>query len=116
MDLLPHGKSSLEGPLKYLAWPLVYLCSKSPIEGAQTTIYCAVEESLSEESGHYYSDCARADPAPQAKDDDDARRLWKVSEQAVGIARLEEKKELFFFLLLLRPKLYCPEAAQNIHV
>ncbi|TKS73423.1 Retinol dehydrogenase 13 [Collichthys lucidus] len=34
--------------------PLVFLI-KSPTEGAQTTIYCAVEESLQNESGLYYS-------------------------------------------------------------
>lgn len=33
--------------------PLMFLI-KSPTEGAQTTIYCAVEESLQSESGLYY--------------------------------------------------------------
>lgn len=33
--------------------PLMFLI-KSPTEGAQTTIYCAVEESLQNESGLYY--------------------------------------------------------------
>ena len=33
--------------------------AKSPKQGAQTTIYCAVDESISHESGHYYKDCKK---------------------------------------------------------
>lgn len=38
---------------KVLFTPFMFLI-KSPTEGAQTTIYCAVEESLQNESGLYY--------------------------------------------------------------
>lgn len=43
---MPLWKRVVFTPLKFLI--------KSPTEGAQTTIYCAVEESLQNESGLYY--------------------------------------------------------------
>ncbi|XP_036950265.1 retinol dehydrogenase 12 [Acanthopagrus latus] len=65
--------------------PFYYLI-KSPWEGAQTTIYCAVDESLENTSGLYYSDCAPKTPAPQALDDAAAKKLWDVSASMVGLA------------------------------
>ncbi|XP_051235398.1 retinol dehydrogenase 11 isoform X2 [Dicentrarchus labrax] len=59
---------------------------KSPWEGAQTTIYCAVDESLANVSGLYYSDCAPKTPAPQALDDAAAKKLWDLSASMVGLA------------------------------
>lgn len=64
--------------------PLMFLI-KSPTEGAQTTIYCAVEESLQNESGLYYSDCALKTAAPQGLDDEAAKKLWDVSASMVGL-------------------------------
>ncbi|XP_036390953.1 retinol dehydrogenase 12 [Megalops cyprinoides] len=65
--------------------PLLLLI-KSPWEGAQTTIYCAVEESLEKTSGLYYSDCAPKEAAPQARDAATAKKLWDVSASMVGLA------------------------------
>ncbi|CAK6951065.1 retinol dehydrogenase 12-like [Scomber scombrus] len=64
--------------------PLLFFI-KSPTEGAQTTIYCAVEESLQEESGLYYSDCAPKTAAPQGRDDEAAKKLWHLSASMVGL-------------------------------
>lgn len=69
---------------RIIALPLMMLI-KTPWEGAQTTIYCAVEESLANESGFYYSDCARKEAAPQAQDDAAAKRLWDLSASMVGL-------------------------------
>ncbi|KPP73165.1 retinol dehydrogenase 12-like, partial [Scleropages formosus] len=60
------------------------LLMKTPWEGAQTSIYCAVTEGLEEKSGCYFSDCAVKEPAPEGKDDLTALRLWEVSAQLVG--------------------------------
>lgn len=57
---------------------------KTPEMGAQTSVYCATEESLTELSGHYFSDCAKTKPASQANDKEAAERLWKMSEELVG--------------------------------
>ncbi|XP_052064363.1 retinol dehydrogenase 12-like isoform X1 [Mytilus californianus] len=58
---------------------------KTPNEGAQTTIYCAVDESLSGETGKYYSDCAKKKPSKEALNDENAKRLWKLSEKMVDL-------------------------------
>ncbi|XP_062402568.1 retinol dehydrogenase 13-like isoform X2 [Sardina pilchardus] len=70
---------------RILYQPFVLLI-KTPTEGAQTTIYCAVEESLANESGLYYSDCERKPVAPQGLDDEAARRLWDVSATMAGLS------------------------------
>ncbi|XP_018537160.1 LOW QUALITY PROTEIN: retinol dehydrogenase 12 [Lates calcarifer] len=58
---------------------------KTPREGAQTTIYCAVAEELHSVSGKHFSDCAPAFVAPQGRSEDTARRLWDVSCELLGI-------------------------------
>ncbi|XP_056268151.1 retinol dehydrogenase 13 [Pseudoliparis swirei] len=64
--------------------PIIMLI-KSPAAGAQTSIYCAVDESQANASGLYYSDCAPKEPAPQALDDAAAKRLWELSASMVGL-------------------------------
>ncbi|KAG1942086.1 retinol dehydrogenase 11 isoform X2 [Pimephales promelas] len=63
-----------------------YFFVKTPWQGSQTTIYCAVDESLQNTSGLYYSDCAPKEAAPQGRDDAAARRLWDLSASMVGLA------------------------------
>ncbi|KAJ8354643.1 hypothetical protein SKAU_G00222100 [Synaphobranchus kaupii] len=70
--------------LKALLTAPSILLMKTPREGAQTSIYCAVTEGLEDKSGCYFSDCAVKEPAPQAKDDQVAMRLWEVSSQLVA--------------------------------
>ncbi|XP_055949854.1 retinol dehydrogenase 13-like [Argiope bruennichi] len=62
------------------------LLFKSPMIGAQTTIYCAVEEKLANESGHYYCDCTVISASSKAQDDKLARKLWDVSEDLIAKA------------------------------
>ncbi|XP_016107802.1 retinol dehydrogenase 12-like isoform X2 [Sinocyclocheilus grahami] len=59
--------------------------TKTTIQGAQTTIYCAVEPKLDNESGGYYSDCAAALCSGEALDDEMAQKLWELSCQMLGI-------------------------------
>ncbi|XP_043082349.1 retinol dehydrogenase 12 isoform X2 [Puntigrus tetrazona] len=59
--------------------------TKSTVQGAQTTIYCAVEPKLDNESGGYYSDCAPAQCSREALDDEMAQKLWELSCQMLGI-------------------------------
>ncbi|XP_072536148.1 retinol dehydrogenase 13 [Salminus brasiliensis] len=61
------------------------LLMKTPWQGAQTSIYCAVTEGLENKSGGYFSDCAEREPAPEGKDDEVAQRLWKESARLVGL-------------------------------
>lgn len=73
-DLWRH----LNGPQQFfmkIASPF----TKNSVQGAQTTIYCAVEPTLEKESGGYYSDCAAANCSATAKKDDLAEKLWDLS-------------------------------------
>lgn len=59
--------------------------AKTPEQGAQTTIYCAVDEKCANETGLYYSDCALKTPTRRARNSEDARRLWEESVELVGL-------------------------------
>ena len=53
---------------------------KTPPQGAQTSIYCAVSEEMEGVTGQYLSDCKIFKPRnPQATDDELAEKLWEVS-------------------------------------
>lgn len=79
-DLWRH----LNGPQQALM-KVVSPFTKSSTQGAQTSIYCAVEPSLENESGGYYSDCAPAKCSAKAQNDDLAQRLWELSCQMLSI-------------------------------
>ncbi|CAG2100595.1 unnamed protein product [Medioppia subpectinata] len=52
----------------------------TPEMGAQTTLYCALDEKLDNESGFYYDNCKREHcVVKQAKDDKVAEQLWDLS-------------------------------------
>ncbi|XP_013412742.1 retinol dehydrogenase 12 [Lingula anatina] len=70
---------------KFLFFPLIWLLWKNSWQGAQTSIYCAVAEELEGISGKYYSDCAEKKTSRLAQNDDDARKLWEISEKLVGM-------------------------------
>ncbi|CAH0406108.1 unnamed protein product [Chilo suppressalis] len=58
---------------------------KSSELGAQTTIYCSVDEKCAEETGLYYSDCAAVKPSNSALSDEKAKKLWNISAELVGL-------------------------------
>ncbi|KAI4465300.1 phosphatidylinositol-glycan biosynthesis class f protein-related [Holotrichia oblita] len=58
---------------------------KTPLEGAQTTIYCAIDEKAGKESGLYYSECKPTRPSDKAEDMTTAKRLWDVSYDLVKL-------------------------------
>ncbi|KAK6299788.1 retinol dehydrogenase 12 isoform X1 [Coregonus clupeaformis] len=60
--------------------------TKTSVQGAQTTIYCAVAPELETESGGYYSDCAQANCSSSASDDDTAQKLWELSCQMLSLS------------------------------
>jgi len=53
--------------------------------GARTSLYCCTDERLQEDSGKYYSDCVRAEPSAAAQSDEDAKKLWEVSEKVTQL-------------------------------
>ena len=80
------GNKLLLTLFQIVTWPLVKLFMKNSWEGAQTTIFCAVDESLDGISGKYYSDCHESKLLnPVAEDENVAKELWDISSQMVQI-------------------------------
>ncbi|TRZ17433.1 hypothetical protein HGM15179_009687, partial [Zosterops borbonicus] len=75
-----------------LAKPLFNLVSwaffKTPLEGAQTSIYLASSPDVEGVSGKYFGDCREEELLPKAMDDLVARKLWDISEVMVGLLKL----------------------------
>ena len=57
----------------------------SPEEGAQTIIYLASSPEVSVVSGEYFYECKPATPTAEARNDNDAKRLWEISQQIAGL-------------------------------
>lgn len=66
-----------------------FVLLKSPWQGAQTTIYCAVADELEGMSGRYYGDCREEELATAVTSNDEvAEKLWKVSAGMVGLGNV----------------------------
>ncbi|CAO2605053.1 Retinol dehydrogenase 14 [Lemmus lemmus] len=74
-----------------LARPLFNLVSwaffKTPLQGAQTSIYLASSPEVEGVSGKYFGDCKEEELLPKALDESVARKLWDISEVMVGILK-----------------------------
>ena len=40
---------------------------------------------MTPQSGKYYADCREKQPKPQGQDDETAKKLWDITEKAVGL-------------------------------
>ncbi|XP_047384767.1 retinol dehydrogenase 13 isoform X7 [Sciurus carolinensis] len=65
--------------------PIFWLLVKSPQLAAQPSIYLAVAEELEGVSGKYFDGFKEKAPAPEAEDEELARRLWAESARLVGL-------------------------------
>jgi len=54
-------------------------------KGAETGVHLCCSPEVEGETGGYYYDCALYEPTEHAKRAQDAKRLWEVSEQMVGL-------------------------------
>ncbi|XP_019724991.1 retinol dehydrogenase 12 [Hippocampus comes] len=79
-DLWRHQHQCIQVAVKIFS-----IFTKTTVEGAQTTLYCAVQPGLESQSGGYFSDCASARCSRSASDDDLARELWQSSCNMLGI-------------------------------
>ena len=74
---------SVSNVIRILLKPIRSLLLKTPLEGAQTNLYCAL--SAEAKPGAYHSDCQ---PMPvlhkYAEDDDIAREWWDYSEKVIN--------------------------------
>ncbi|XP_037944634.1 retinol dehydrogenase 13-like [Teleopsis dalmanni] len=63
--------------VKPLFWPFI----KNARNGAQTTLYAALDPELEKVTGKYFSDCNLKNVAPAAEDEAVGKWLWSVSEK-----------------------------------
>uniref|UniRef100_A0AAV2MEF8 Uncharacterized protein n=1 Tax=Knipowitschia caucasica TaxID=637954 RepID=A0AAV2MEF8_KNICA len=83
-ELGRHVESSFPLLALLLSFPAL-LFMKTPHEGSQTTVYCAVTPGLESKSGKYFSDCAEKETAAEGRDDETALKLWNESCRLVGL-------------------------------
>ncbi|XP_018370328.1 PREDICTED: retinol dehydrogenase 11-like [Trachymyrmex cornetzi] len=74
-----HGDKALFPGFTFCCNMFFQLFSKNAEQGAQTTIYCSVDEDLANESGLYYSNCGVATPYRMANKHQYPEKLWNVS-------------------------------------
>ncbi len=71
---------------KWILYPVYLLAFKTSVQGAQTSIYCAVSEEMEGVSGQFLADCrVERLKTAEARDDQAAERLWEISAQMVGL-------------------------------
>ena len=74
------------GWIAQVAMTLIKPIARTPLKGAETGIYLCTSKQLEGKTGGYYYNCKpRATQGP-ANHDEDARRLFEVSEELVGLS------------------------------
>lgn len=58
---------------------------RSPEKGAETGVYLCSSPEVAERTGAYFYDRKERTPTSHARNDDDAQRLWEVSESLTGL-------------------------------
>jgi NAD(P)-dependent dehydrogenase (short-subunit alcohol dehydrogenase family) len=61
-----------------------HLFARKPEQGADTLVWLADSPEVSGVSGAYFMDRRQVRPSPAARDDAQAERLWRVSEQQIA--------------------------------
>lgn len=86
-----HPYKLILSPLPSLPQPLAHLAmlffTKTPVQGAQTTIYCAVAKEVEGQNGAYFDTCRKRKPSHVAQNDKDCQKLWEYS---MKMLKLEE--------------------------
>ncbi|EDO46815.1 predicted protein, partial [Nematostella vectensis] len=72
--------------IRPIYWLVQYFFFKTPIQGAQTTIHCAVAPELADVTGKYFVDCQEAECGEVARDEGLGKKLWEKSEELCGIS------------------------------
>ncbi|XP_059054771.1 retinol dehydrogenase 11-like [Achroia grisella] len=64
---------------------ILYTFFKSPLEGAQTSLYLAISEECDQITGKYFADCEESNMSLKAQDECLAKQLWSMSEELVKL-------------------------------
>ncbi|MCL4129075.1 UNVERIFIED_CONTAM: hypothetical protein GTU68_043317 [Idotea baltica] len=82
--LMRHSLPRFNWIKKLCFLPIAFLFMRSPKQGAQTSIYCAVSEELNNVPFGFFRDCKKAEfSSPLATDELLATRLWSYSASLV---------------------------------
>ncbi|EKE39921.1 hypothetical protein ENUP19_0120G0011 [Entamoeba nuttalli] len=67
--------------MKFIYTVILFLFSKTPLQGAQTAIYCALAPNI--ESGKYYADCIPSEVNPLCNDQTVIDSLWEKTKNVI---------------------------------
>lgn len=74
-------------PLNIPLWLIVKTCFKTPREGAQTTIYCAVSPALVCTNGKYFAECQESKLSENIKNELIAKKYWEICENLIQLKK-----------------------------
>lgn len=77
-----------------LSWILNFILKhfcKTPEQGAQTTIYCAVSEELNGVNGKYFLDCKEHRLNQGVQDSSKGKKYWEICERLVNLEPTDPK-------------------------
>ena len=74
---------SRESKFASLIFKLFSPLTKTPSQGAATTVFCALHEKADQIAGGYFSHCKPASCSAEAKNGEVAKKLWDLSEQLI---------------------------------
>ena len=85
------NESILKQIVFILFYPIIWYIFKRPRQGAESIIYCAIEsnsnlnaiESIVNKKLYYFRDCKQIELKSHACNEQDAKRLWDMSENFV---------------------------------
>ncbi|XP_077283979.1 retinol dehydrogenase 14-like isoform X2 [Arctopsyche grandis] len=69
---------------------LIKIFLKNSKEGAQTSIFACVSPEIADVTGRYFMDCKLSNTSETAKDNSISKKVWKLSEEAVGLKQSEK--------------------------
>ncbi|KAK6621981.1 hypothetical protein RUM44_001788 [Polyplax serrata] len=78
-------------PLSLFLLPLTKVIFKTPEEGCQTTVNCAVAPELEKITGKYFMDCEVHELANYVKDPAKAKKVWELSEALVKLQNTDPR-------------------------
>lgn len=73
------------GPIKWLLAKVGPYVLSTPEKGARTSLHVATAPELDGISGRYFKNSREVKPSRAARNDEDARRLWAISEELAGL-------------------------------
>lgn len=79
---------------KSIAWALRFILRtfcKTPVEGAQTSIYAVVSDELNGVTGKYFSDCQIRTLSRGVSDPAKGKKFWELSERIVKLETTDPK-------------------------